>query len=39
MENPPKVGNFEFKFALSTTDTVAQYGENSIFLSLQIEKL
>jgi len=24
----------EFNFALNMTDTVAQYGENSIFLSL-----
>ncbi len=29
----------EFNFALNTTDTVAQYGENSIFVSLEMKKL
>jgi len=29
----------EFNFALNTADTVAQYGEKSIFVSLETKKL
>jgi len=28
----------KFNFALNTTDTVAQYGENSIFIPLEMKK-
>src|SRR6218665_1713466 len=40
-KNPSKVGNFgnSFNFSLNATDIVAQYGENSIFVSLVMEKL
>jgi len=29
----------KFNFALNTTDAAAQFGENSIFVSLEVKKL